>query len=89
MHKGLAIRYTSLPMRKAYTFRSTKMMEQCMTRLMRDWEIDRTSVIKLSLYLLSIHMEHCNIDHQDRHRLIREIENLAPPDFPDYATFAD
>ena len=76
-------------MRHAYTFRSTKMMDQCMSQVMSDWEIDRTSVIKLSLYLLSIHMKHCKIAHQDLYGLIRDIEHLAPPGFPDYASFAD
>lgn len=76
-------------MRKAYTFRSTKMMDQSMSHLMQEWEIDRTSVIKLSLYLLSIHMKHSKIKHHDRHGLIHEIEQLAPADFPDYASFAD
>lgn len=76
-------------MRHAYTFRSTKMMEECMSQVMRDWEIDRTSVIKLSLYLLSIHMKQCKIAHQDLYGLIRDIELLAPPGFPDYASFAD
>ncbi|MBQ6941052.1 MAG: hypothetical protein IJN23_00640 [Akkermansia sp.] len=76
-------------MRHAYTFRSTKMMDQCMSQVMSDWEIDRTSVIKLSLYLLSIHMKQCKIAHQDLYGLIRDIELLAPPDFPDYASFAD
>ncbi len=56
---------------------------------MQEWEIDRTSVIKLSLYLLSIHMKHSKIKHHDRHGLIHEIEQLAPADFPDYASFAD
>ena len=76
-------------MRKAYTFRSTKMMDQSMPHLMQEWEIDRTSVIKLSLYLLSIHMKHSKIKNHDRYGLIHEIEKLAPPDFPDYASFAD
>ena len=76
-------------MRHAYTFRSTKMMDQCMSQVMSDWDIDRTSVIKLSLYLLSIHMKQCKIAHQDLYGLIRDIELLAPPGFPDYASFAD
>ena len=76
-------------MRHAYTFRSTTMMEQYMNELMLDWEIDRTSVIKLSLYLLSIHMKQCTIAHQDLYGLIHELELLAPPGFPNYASFAD
>lgn len=76
-------------MRRAYTFRSTLVMEQCMDELMQDWEIDRTSVIKLSLYLLSIHMKQSQLAHRDLYGLIRELELLAPPGFPDYASFAD
>ncbi len=64
-------------------------MEQCMSEVMDDWAIDRTSVIKLSLYLLAIHMKQSKIAHQDLFGLIRDIELQAPPDFPDYASFAD
>lgn len=60
-----------------------------MNELMQDWEIDRTSVIKLSLYLLSIHMQQCRLAHRDLYGLIHELELLAPPGFPNYANFAD
>lgn len=76
-------------MRHAYTFRSTRMMEQSMSELMQDWDIDRTSVIKLSLYLFTIHMKQSKVAHKDLYGLIRDIERLAPPEFPDYASFAD
>jgi hypothetical protein len=76
-------------MKKTFTFRCTKTMENSMNELMLNWELDRTSIIKLSLYLFSIHMKQSKLDHHDLHGLIREIENLAPQDFPDYATFAD
>lgn len=60
-----------------------------MMKLMNDWNLDRTSVIKLSLYLFCIHAHHSQIPHQDLHRLVRELERLAPPGFPDYGSFAD
>ncbi|MBR5194634.1 MAG: hypothetical protein IKW48_00675 [Akkermansia sp.] len=56
---------------------------------MNNWEIDRTSVIKLALYLFAIHMQQSKIERMDHRGLIREIEHMAPPDFPDYASFAD
>ena len=76
-------------MRKAYTFRCTKRMENSMNELMNNWEIDRTSVIKLALYLFAIHMQQSKIERMDHRGLIHEIERMAPPDFPDYASFAD
>lgn len=75
-------------MKKAHTFRSTEMMDTCMTNMMHDWEIDRTSVIKLALYLFSIHMEHSKVNRRDHNGLVHELEQLAPPDFPNYASFA-
>lgn len=76
-------------MRKAYTFRCTKLMEQNVSDLMQTWNLDRTSIIKLALYLFCIHSKKCKIAHQDLYALVREIESLAPPEFPDYGSFAD
>lgn len=76
-------------MRKAHTFRSTSMMDWFMNELMRDWNIDRTSVIKLSLYLFAIHSHKRGSNQYDLWKVVRELEEMAPPDFPDYATFAD
>jgi hypothetical protein len=76
-------------MRHAYTFRSTKLMDACMLQVMEKWEIDRTSVIKLALYLLSIYMKKCDVPAQNLNALVRDIELKAPSDFPDYGTFAD
>ncbi len=76
-------------MRKAYTFRSTNMMDWYMNEIMKDWRIDRTSVIKLSLYLFAIHSRKRGSNQQDLWSIVRELEQMAPPDFPDYATFAD
>lgn len=65
------------------------MMEQSICEMMVEWEIDRTSVIKLSLYLLSIYMKQSKITRRDLYGLVRGIELQAPPGFPDYASFAD
>lgn len=76
-------------MRHAYTFRSTKLMDTCMMQVMEQWEIDRTSVIKLALYLFAIYMRECKIPNQDLGALVRDLELKAPAGFPDYGTFAD
>ena len=76
-------------MRKAYTFRSTSMMDRYMNAIMKDWSIYRTSVIKLSLYLFAIHSSKRVRIEQDLWSIVHELEQMAPPDFPDYATFAD
>ena len=77
------------PMRKAYTFRSTPMMDQCFSANMNTWNLDRTSIIKLGLYLFAIQAEHSRLNHQNLHELVQDIERQAPPGFPDYGSFAD
>ncbi len=57
--------------------------------MMTEWNLDRTSIIKLALYLFAIHSLNTKVRKQDLWSLVQEIEQMAPPDFPDYATFAD
>lgn len=60
-----------------------------MNKIMNDWGIDRTSVIKLSLYLFAIHTRKRSSEQNDLWSIVEELEKLAPTDFPDYASFAD
>lgn len=92
MHSGLTIRYAlheSKAMRKAYTFRSTPAMDQCFDANMISWNLDRTSIIKLGLYMFAIQAERCKKDNMNLHELVQVIEQQAPPNFPDYGSFAD
>ena len=57
--------------------------------MMNTWNLDRTSVIKFSLYPFAIHAHNCKKRSQDLWVLVRELENMAPPGFPDYASFAN
>lgn len=76
-------------MRKAYTFRSTRTMDSYMNEIMNGWDLDRTSVIKLALYLFAIHAHHSRRRKLDLWEIVHELEELAPADFPAYADFAD
>lgn len=64
-------------------------MDLYMNKIMNDWSIDRTSVIKLSLYLFAIHARNRESKENNLWSIVQELEKLAPSDFPDYASFAD
>lgn len=75
--------------RRAYTFRSTEMMDAYMESIMEHWDIDRTSVIKLALYRLCIFIEDAEIRGMDRHALVAALEAEKPDDFPPFGVFGD
>ena len=57
--------------------------------MMNTWNLDSTSVIKFSLFPFAIQSLSCKKRSQDLLVLVRELENMAPPGFPDYASFAN
>lgn len=75
--------------RRAYTFRSTEMMDEYMETIMQNWEIDRTSVIKLALYRLCTFMEDAEVRKMDRFELVAALEAEKPADFPPFGVFGD
>lgn len=60
-----------------------------MTRLMVVRNLDRSSIIKLALYMLFSYMQREDVQMMDLYTLVRSVEKLATPEFPDFATFAD
>lgn len=60
-----------------------------MTDLMELRNLDRSSVIKLALYLLFSYMQREEVQMMDLYTLVRSLEKQAPDGFPDFATFAD
>lgn len=75
--------------RRAYTFRSTELMDDVMEDIMKQWEIDRTSVIKLALYKLATYMADDKVRGMSRHELVAALEARKPADFPPFGAFAD
>ena len=63
-------------------------MDRLITKLMQERNLDRTSVMKLALYMLSSHMSQPDVKKKSIHQVLAEIESQAPERFPDFATFA-
>lgn len=75
--------------RSIYTFRSTEMMDKFMNTMMEEWDLDRTSVIKLALYRLSLFMKDRHADKMDLFELVAELERGKPADFPGFGDFGE
>ena len=50
--------------------------------------LDRTSVMKLALYMLGGYMSRPDVKKKSIHQVLAEIESHAPRRFPSFATFA-
>ena len=74
--------------RTVVTFRCTREMDRLITRLMMERNLDRTSVMKLALYMLGGYMSRPDVKKKSIHQVLAEIETQAPDSFPDFATFA-
>lgn len=75
--------------RKAYTFKCTDAMQGAIQAIMEERLLDRTSVIKLALYMLTSYMSQEKTRSLTLHELVSDIEGQAPPNFPPYGDFAD
>lgn len=72
---------------KAYTFKYTDTMQKAMEAVMDEWYLDRTSVIRLALYMLVSYLNQESTRRMNLHELVAELERLAPPHYPTYAQF--
>lgn len=75
--------------RLAYTFRCTNAMRQSIERVMKERNIDRTSVIKLSLYMLSTYLSRKEVRAMNLHELVRSIEQMSPEQKRSFADFSE
>lgn len=73
--------------KRAYTFKGTAAMHGAMQGIMDHWGIDRTSVIKLALYLLATYTGKPDVRKMSIFELVEDIEKHAPEDFPRYERF--
>ena len=74
--------------RTVVTFRSTRDMDRLITRLMMERNLDRTSIMKLALYMLGGHMSRAAVRKMDIREVVEELETRVPRGFPKFAAFA-
>lgn len=58
-----------------------------MSDIMEERQLDRTSVIKLALYMLASYMSREKTRTLTLHEIVADIEHLAPPSYPPYSDF--
>lgn len=75
--------------RLAYTFRCTEPMRQSIERVMQERNIDRTSVIKLSLYMLTTYMSRKDVRAMNLHELVKHIEQMSPAQKRSFADYSE
>ena len=75
--------------RRAITFRCPETIMQAVEHIMLDRDLDRTSVIKLALYLLTATMKRPDIDEKDLWQLVCWLEHQAPEGMPSFAAFCE
>lgn len=83
------LRVVFMSKRLAYTFRCTDSMRQSMEQVMKERNIDRTSVIKLSLYMLSTYLSRKDVRAMNLHQLVRSIEQISPDQKRSFADFSE
>lgn len=74
--------------RTVVTFRCTREMDRLITRLMMERNLDRTSIMKLALYMLGGHMSRAAVRKMDIREVVEELETRVPRGFPKFAAFA-
>lgn len=73
--------------RKAYTFKCSDILQNAMLDIMEERQLDRTSVIKLALYMLASYMSRERTRALSLHEIVADIEHSAPPSYPPYSDF--
>lgn len=75
--------------RTVCSFKSTRRMMEQMNAIMERWDIDRTSVIKLGLYMLAAHTSKKDVRSIDNlYELLESVEKLSPKSFMRFEEFA-
>lgn len=74
--------------RTVVTFRCTREMDRLITRLMMERNVDRTSIMKLALYMPGGHMSRAAVRKMDIREVVEELETRVPRGFPKFAAFA-
>ncbi len=74
--------------RTVVTFRCTREMDRLITKLMEERNLDRTSVMKLALYMLGGYMSRPDVKKKSTRQVLTELETCVPCGFPKFAAFA-
>ncbi len=61
-----------------YSFRCSQGMEECLSRLMRERGLNRTSVIRLALYALDCFSRRLDVQQLTLSAFVQQLEQLAP-----------
>lgn len=64
-------------------------MQNAVLDIMEERQLDRTSVIKLALYMFASYMSRERTRALSLHEIVADIEHLAPPCYPPYSDFAE
>lgn len=75
--------------RTVYTFQPTREIERRVTKLMKERNLDRTSIIKLGLYMACGYLSLDGVRRMTLAQAVRDLESHAPKRFPDFSTFAE
>lgn len=75
--------------RLAYTFRCTDAMRRSIEHVMQERNIDRTSVIKLSLYMLTTYLSRKDVRAMNLHELVKHIEQMSPAQKQTFADYSE
>ncbi len=70
-----------------YSFRCSRGMEDCLSRLMRERGLNRTSVIRLALYALDCLSRRGEVRALTLSELLEQLEELAPEAPVSFAEF--
>ncbi len=75
--------------KKAVSFKCSNSVTNSLNRLMVERAIDRTSVIKLALYLFDGYMQRSDVQRLNLFELVRHIEQEGPENRLSYGDFSE
>ena len=81
MKKGLS--------RTVYTFQPTREIERRVAKLTAERNLDRTSLIKLGLYMACGYLSSNDVRGMTLDEVVASLEANAPKRFPNFSTFAE
>lgn len=83
------IKYKYAMIDKIIIFRASEALCECIDRIMKERDIDKTSVIRLAIYVLCVWMGQAEIREMDLPRFIEALGNMAPEDMPAFGDVCD
>ncbi len=75
--------------RSTYSFKSTALMDRFMLDIMEQRNLDRTSVIKLALYLFACYSKREDVRQMNLHQLVEDLNARGRDAAHSYGSFGD